>query len=142
MPNTWSLAAIPARLAGVREIALVTPPRADGSVPAPVLAAAAIAGVDEVYRLGGAQAIAALALGTDQVPRVDVVVGPGNVYVTLAKREVFGEKKPLWESSEASPVPDYDPGQVVALKTGLLQTLRNASNNPSIAPHRRPTSWR
>jgi len=84
------MTAIPARVAGVREVLLATPPAADGSVPAPVLAAAALAGVDRVFRVGGAQAIAAFAHGTGSVPRVDVVAGPGNVYVTLAKREVFG----------------------------------------------------
>jgi histidinol dehydrogenase len=81
---------IPARVAGVSEVVLATPPRADGSVPAPILAAAHIAGVDVVYRMGGAQAIAALAYGTSSIPRVDVIAGPGNIYVTLAKKEVFG----------------------------------------------------
>jgi len=81
---------IPARVAGVPEVVLATPPRPDGSVPAAILAAAHIAGVDAVYRLGGAQAIAALAYGTASIPRVDVVAGPGNIYVTLAKKEVFG----------------------------------------------------
>ncbi|TMA60543.1 MAG: histidinol dehydrogenase, partial [Deltaproteobacteria bacterium] len=71
-------------------MALCVPPGADGRVAAPTLAAAAIAGVDEVYRIGGAQAIAALAYGTETVRPVDVVVGPGNVYVALAKREVCG----------------------------------------------------
>ncbi len=89
-PSTALMAGIPARVAGVKELVMVTPPSPDGSVPGPILAAAAIAGVDEVYRLGGAQAIAALAYGTASVPRVDVVAGPGNVYVVLAKREVFG----------------------------------------------------
>jgi histidinol dehydrogenase len=89
-PSTVLMTAIPARVAGVREVVLATPPRADGSVPAAILAAAHIAGVDIVYRMGGAQAIAALAYGTGSIPRVDVVAGPGNIYVTLAKREVFG----------------------------------------------------
>jgi histidinol dehydrogenase len=89
-PSTVLMGVIPARVAGVRQVVLATPPQPDGSVPLAVLAAAAIVGVDEVYRLGGAQAIAALAHGTESVPRVDVVAGPGNVYVTLAKREVFG----------------------------------------------------
>jgi histidinol dehydrogenase len=84
------MTAIPARVAGVSEVVLATPPRADGSVPAPILAAAHIAGVDAVYRMGGAQAIAALAYGTSSIPRVDVIAGPGNIYVTLAKKEVFG----------------------------------------------------
>ncbi len=89
-PSTVLMTAIPARVAGVPEVVLATPPRADGSVPVTILAAAHIAGVDAVYRVGGAQAIAALAYGTASIPRVDVVAGPGNIYVTLAKREVFG----------------------------------------------------
>ena len=89
-PSTVLMTAIPARVAGVSEVVLATPPGADGSVPASILAAAHIAGVDTVYRIGGAQAIAAMAYGTASIPRVDVVAGPGNIYVTLAKREVFG----------------------------------------------------
>jgi histidinol dehydrogenase len=89
-PSTVLMTAIPARVAGVSEVVLATPPRADGTVPASILAAAHIAGVDAVYRIGGAQAIAAMAYGTASIPRVDVVAGPGNIYVTLAKREVFG----------------------------------------------------
>jgi histidinol dehydrogenase len=81
---------IPARVAKVPEVVIATPPRADGSVPSAILAAAHIAGADAVYRIGGAQAIAAMAYGTTTIPRVDVVAGPGNIYVTLAKREVFG----------------------------------------------------
>ena len=89
-PSTVLMTAIPARIAKVREVVLATPPRADGTVPTAILAAAHIAGVDTVYRIGGAQAIAALAYGTTTIRRVDVVAGPGNIYVTLAKREVFG----------------------------------------------------
>jgi histidinol dehydrogenase len=89
-PSTVLMTAIPARVAGVAEVVLATPPRPDGTVPSSILAAAHIAGVDTVYRVGGAQAIAALAYGTASIPRVDVVAGPGNIYVTLAKREVFG----------------------------------------------------
>ena len=89
-PSTVLMTAIPARVAGVREVLLATPPASDGSVAASILAAAALAGVDRVYRMGGAQAIAAFAYGTESVPRVDVVAGPGNLYVNLAKREVFG----------------------------------------------------
>jgi len=89
-PSTVLMTAIPARVAGVKEVLLATPPRPDGSVPAAILAAAHVAGVDAVYRVGGAQAIAAFAFGTASIPRVDVVAGPGNLYVTLAKREVFG----------------------------------------------------
>jgi histidinol dehydrogenase len=89
-PSTVLMTVIPARVAKVPEVVLATPPRADGSVPAAILAAAHIAGVDAVYRVGGAQAIAALAYGTTSIPRVDVVAGPGNIYVTLAKKEVYG----------------------------------------------------
>ncbi len=89
-PSTVLMTAIPAKVAGVVEVALCVPPDATGHVPAVTLAAAAIAGVDEVYAVGGAQAIGALAYGTETIPAVDVIVGPGNVYVSVAKREVAG----------------------------------------------------
>jgi histidinol dehydrogenase len=89
-PSSVLMTAIPAAVAGVPEIALCVPPDRDGEIPAVTLAAAAIAGVTEVYRVGGAQAIAALAYGTESVPAVDVIVGPGNVFVSVAKREVAG----------------------------------------------------
>jgi histidinol dehydrogenase len=89
-PSTVLMTVIPARVAKVDEVVVATPPRADGTVPPSILAAAHIAGADAVYRMGGAQAIAALAYGTATIPRVDVVAGPGNIYVTLAKKEVFG----------------------------------------------------
>lgn len=89
-PSTVLMTAIPARVAGVSEVVVATPPRPDGTVPTAILAAAHIAGVDTVYRLGGAQAIAAMAYGTASIARVDLIAGPGNVYVNLAKREVFG----------------------------------------------------
>ncbi|GIW42093.1 MAG: histidinol dehydrogenase [Candidatus Binatia bacterium] len=88
-PSTALMNAIPARVAGVREIVLVTPPRKEGDHPA-VLAAARLAGVTEVYRVGGAQAIAALAYGTETIRRVDKIVGPGNAWVQTAKRLVYG----------------------------------------------------
>jgi histidinol dehydrogenase len=90
-PSTVLMTAIPARVAGVREIVLVTPPAADGTVDATVLAAARIAGVTEGWRIGGAQAVAALAYGTATIRRVAKIVGPGNIYVALAKQRVFGE---------------------------------------------------
>src|SRR4051794_14187376 len=89
-PSTVLMTAIPARVAGVAEVVLCVPPRRDGTLPDEVLAAAAIAEVDEVYAIGGAQAIAAMAYGTESIRPVDVIVGPGNVYVALAKREVAG----------------------------------------------------
>jgi histidinol dehydrogenase len=89
-PSTVLMTAIPAHAAGVPEIALCLPPAADGTLPATTLAAAYIAGVSEIYRVGGAQAIAAMAYGTESIPRVDVIVGPGNIYVALAKQQVAG----------------------------------------------------
>lgn len=89
-PSTVLMCAAPARAAGVKEVVLTVPPAADGQIDDATLAAAAVAGVDEVYRIGGAQAIAAMAYGTTTVPRVDVVVGPGNRYVAEAKRQVAG----------------------------------------------------
>ena len=82
--------AIPAKLAGVPELILVTPAKPDGSVDAAILAAASVAGVDRVFKCGGAQAVAALAYGTGSVPKVDKIVGPGGAYVAEAKRQVFG----------------------------------------------------
>lgn len=89
-PSSVLMAAAPAAVAGVAEVALCVPPGKGGVVPTATLAAAHVAGVDEIYKVGGAQAIAAMAFGTDSIPRVDVVVGPGNIYVALAKREVAG----------------------------------------------------
>jgi histidinol dehydrogenase len=89
-PSTVLMTAIPARVAGVAEVVLCVPPAADGRVPDATLAAAAVAAVDEVYAVGGAQAIAAMAYGTESIRPVDVIAGPGNVYVALAKREVAG----------------------------------------------------
>ncbi|MBC1503700.1 histidinol dehydrogenase [Listeria booriae] len=88
-PSSVLMNILPAKIAGVPRIIMVTPPGKDGMNPH-ILAAAAIAGADEVYQIGGAQAIAALAFGTDSIPKVDKIVGPGNLFVALAKREVFG----------------------------------------------------
>ena len=90
-PSTVLMNAIPAVVAGVGRIVIATPPQADGSVNAAILAAARIAGVSEIYAVGGAQAIAALAYGTDSIPSVDKIVGPGNAYVAAAKRLVSGD---------------------------------------------------
>lgn len=91
LPSTVLMTALPAKVAGVKEIILATPPGKQGSVSSVTLAAAAIAGIDRVFSIGGAQAIAALAFGTESVPRVDKVCGPGNIYVYLAKKIVYGE---------------------------------------------------
>ncbi len=89
-PSTVLMTAVPARVAGVGEIILATPPRASGAIPAPTLVAADIAGVDRIFSVGGAQAIAALAFGTESIPRVDKICGPGNIFVVLAKKLVYG----------------------------------------------------
>ncbi len=89
-PSSVLMNCIPAKLAGVKEICMVTPPGKNGKIPANILAAARICGVDRVFRVGGAQAVAALAYGTESVPRVDKIVGPGNQYVAEAKKQVFG----------------------------------------------------
>jgi histidinol dehydrogenase len=89
-PSTVLMTVVPAKVAGVPEVAVCVPPRPDGEVDPVTLAACSVAGADEVYRVGGAQAIAALAYGTESIRPVDVVVGPGNRYVTQAKREVAG----------------------------------------------------
>lgn len=90
LPSSVLMNVIPAKVAGVREIVMCTPPGRDGTGNAAILAAARIAGADRVFRVGGAQAIAAMAYGTQSIPRVDTVTGPGNAYVAQAKRQVFG----------------------------------------------------
>lgn len=89
-PSTVLMDSIPAKIAGCREVVMVTPPSADGKINPVILAAASIAGIDKIYKLGGAQAIAALAYGTESVPKVDKIVGPGNAFVAEAKKQVFG----------------------------------------------------
>ncbi len=89
-PSTVLMNAVPARVAGVERVEMVTPPLKDGTVSPERLVAAREAGVNEIYKIGGAQAVAALAFGTKIIPKVDMIVGPGNIFVTLAKREVFG----------------------------------------------------
>ena len=89
-PSTVLMDSIPAKIAGVREVVMVTPPQKDGKVNPVILAAAKIAGIDKIFKVGGAQAIAALAYGTESIPKVDKIVGPGNAYVAEAKKQVFG----------------------------------------------------
>lgn len=89
-PSTVLMTAIPAGVAGVDEVVVTTPPAPDGTVPASTLVAADIAKVDRIFKVGGAQAVAAMAYGTESVPRVDKICGPGNVFVTLAKKQVYG----------------------------------------------------
>ena len=89
-PSSVLMNAIPASLAGCEQIVMVTPPLADGSIAPDILAAARVAGVTDIYKVGGAQAIAALAYGTESIPAVDKIVGPGNIFVATAKKQVFG----------------------------------------------------
>ena len=89
-PSTVLMDSIPAKIAGVREVVMVTPPNAEGKVNPVILAAAKVAGIDKVFKVGGAQAIAALAYGTESIPKVDKIVGPGNAFVAEAKKQVFG----------------------------------------------------
>ena len=90
-PSTVLMDSIPAKIAGVKELVMVTPPNAEGKVNPVILAAAKVAGVDKIFKVGGAQAVAALAYGTESIPRVDKIVGPGNAFVAEAKRQVFGQ---------------------------------------------------
>ncbi len=90
-PSTVLMDSIPAKIAGCREVVMVTPPSKDGKVNSAILAAAYIAGVDKIYKVGGAQAIAALAYGTETIPKADKIVGPGNAFVAEAKKQVFGK---------------------------------------------------
>lgn len=89
-PSTVLMDAIPAKIAGVKRVVMVTPPNKEGKVNPVILAAASVAGVDEIYKVGGAQAVAALAYGTETIPKTDKIVGPGNAYVAEAKRQVYG----------------------------------------------------
>ncbi len=90
-PSTVLMDSIPAKIAGCREVVMVTPPNAQGKVNPVILAAAYVAGVDKIFKVGGAQAIAALAYGTETIPKVDKIVGPGNAFVAEAKKQVFGK---------------------------------------------------
>lgn len=90
-PSTVLMDSIPAKIAGCKEVVIVTPPNSEGKINPVILAAASIAGVDKIFKVGGAQAVAALAYGTESVPKVDKIVGPGNAFVAEAKKQVFGE---------------------------------------------------
>ena len=89
-PSTVLMDSIPAKIAGVKEVVMVTPPNKEGKINPVILAAAYVAGIDKIFKVGGAQAIAALAYGTESVPKVDKIVGPGNAFVAEAKKQVFG----------------------------------------------------
>ena len=89
-PSTVLMDAIPAKIAGCREVVMVSPPNSEGKINPVILAAAKIAGIDRIFKVGGAQAVAALAFGTESIPKVDKIVGPGNAFVAEAKKQVFG----------------------------------------------------
>lgn len=130
-PSTVLMTAVPARVAGVPGLVLCTPPDAHGGVSDVIMAAARIAGIEEIYRLGGAQAIAAMAYGTESVDACDKICGPGNVYVTLAKREVFGTVgiDGLFGPSESVVVADGDSSAVCA----AVELLTQAEHDPDAA---------
>ncbi|MDE7352891.1 MAG: histidinol dehydrogenase [Acetatifactor sp.] len=117
-PSSVLMNAIPAKVAGVRELIMVTPPGADGKINPGTLVAADLAGADRIYRAGGAQAVAALAFGTESIPRVDKITGPGNIFVALAKKAVYGYVSidSIAGPSEILVLADHtaDPGYVAA----------------------------
>lgn len=130
-PSTVLMNAIPAKLAGCPEVVMVSPPSRNGEIAPVILAAARIAGVDRVFRVGGAQAVAALAYGTQSIPRVDKIVGPGNAYVAQAKRQVFGQVAidMIAGPSEILVIADgnSDPVQVAADLLSQAEHDKNAS---------------
>jgi histidinol dehydrogenase len=134
LPSTVIMTVVPAQVAGVKEIAVVSPPRHQGSIHPVILAVCHELGVDEVYRIGGAQAVASLALGTPTIARVDKIVGPGNRWVQAAKKEVFGlvgidslagpsevlivandEARPTWVAADMLSQAEHNPGSALAL---------------------------
>jgi len=121
------MTALPARIAGVKKIVLISPPNEKGYINPHILVVANLLKVDEIYRVGGAQGVAALAYGTKTIPRVDKIVGPGNIYVSEAKRQLFG-------------VVDID---MVAGPTELV-IIANRNSNPNSLPQTlgpRPNTW-
>ena len=125
-PSTVLMDVIPAKIAGVSEIVMVTPPGADGSINSAILAAAHVAGVTKIFKTGGAQAVAALTWGTQTIPTVDKIVGPGNIYVATAKRKVFG-------------IVDIDmiagPSEILVLADKTCNAKWVAADMPSQAEH-------
>ena len=130
-PSTVLMDAIPAQLAGVKQIIMVSPPDKEGKIADPILAAAKVAGVNRIFKVGGAQAVAALAYGTQSVPKVDKIVGPGNIFVATAKRRVFG-------------VVDIDmiagPSEILVLADGSCNPAYVAADMLSQAEHDRLAS--
>ena len=142
LPSSVLMNIVPAKAAGVRRIVMCTPPRADGSVDAVILAAARIAGADEIYRAGGAQAIAAMAYGTATVPAVDKICGPGNIYVNTAKRLVYGKvdidmfagPSEILVIADASANPDYLAADLLSqAEHDVLASAILITDSPAIA---------
>ncbi len=125
-PSTVLMNAIPAKLAGCRKIVMTTPAGADGKINPAIIAAAEIAGVDEIFKIGGAQAIAALAYGTESVPKVYKIVGPGNAFVAEAKRQVFGQ---------VSIDMIAGPSEILAVADGKTDPVQAAADMLSQAEH-------
>lgn len=141
-PSTVLMTAIPAKVAGVREVILVTPPGKDGKIPPAILVVADIAGVNRIFSVGGAQAIAALAFGTESIPRVDKICGPGNIYVFLAKKLVYGVTgidglqgpSEVVVIAEEAANPDYCASDLLAqAEHGGLSPAILITNSPSLA---------
>ncbi len=130
-PSTVLMDSIPAKIAGVKEVVMVTPPGKNGKVNPAILAAAKVAGIDKIFKVGGAQAIAALAYGTESIPKVDKIVGPGNAYVAEAKKQVFGTVSidMIAGPSEILVVADgkSDPAHVAADMLSQAEHDKNAS---------------
>lgn len=130
-PSTVLMDSIPAKIAGVKEVVMVTPPGKNGKVNPAILAAAKVAGIDKIFKVGGAQAIAALAYGTESIPKVDKIVGPGNAYVAEAKKQVFGTVSidMIAGPSEILVVADgkSDPSHVAADMLSQAEHDKNAS---------------
>jgi histidinol dehydrogenase len=160
-PSTLAMTAIPAQVAGVERIVVVSPPGTDGEISPPVMMAARILGLREVYRVGGAQAVAALALGTTSVPRVDKIFGPGNAFVSEAKKQLFGEvgidmvagpsevvvyadetAEPGWAAADLLAQAEHDESTCVTLLASsrqVLQTVRQALERQLETAPRRST---
>lgn len=139
-PSTVLMTAVPARVAGVKEVILVTPPASSGAVPSLTLVAADIAKVDRIFAIGGAQAVAALAYGTESVPRVDKICGPGNIFVVLAKKLVYGTVgiDGLQGPSEILIIAD----DTANTKYCVADLLAQAEHDPLASATMVTTSWR
>ena len=134
-PSTLLMAAVPAKVAGVREVIVCTPTRGEDNPHPALLAAARLAGVDGVYRIGGAQAIAAMAYGTESVPRVDLICGPGNQFVTLAKKRVYGDVgiDGLYGPTETMIIADDSANPTLCAVDLLAQAEHDALAKPVLA---------